>query len=179
MSLRVQRQDGEQAESLHPKFRVHRYVSDVHADTENGMSREEICSALSLCDPDLLVRTIDGMMADGSIPDVTVVRAPATGTVQLQVREPVCEERFIIADALATVAEVSINGTIGWSMRLGSDHPATLAAAIADAFIAQAGAERADRLIGLVHETLRESQLSELREWAEVGKTVIQFEELD
>ena len=93
-------------------------------------------ATLARADRDELISVINHLLHVNSQLQVEVVRSPEVGTVQLQVREPVCEERFIIADGLATVAEVLIDGTMGWAMRLGSDPEAATAAAIADSLVA-------------------------------------------
>lgn len=93
-------------------------------------------ATLARADRDELISVINHLLHVNSQLQVEVVRSPEIGTVQLQVREPVCEERFIIADGLATVAEVLIDGTMGWAMRLGSDSEAATAAAIADSLVA-------------------------------------------
>ena len=100
------------------------------------MSRAEMSATLARADRDELISVINHLLHVNSQLQVEVVRSPEIGTVQLQVREPVCEERFIIADGLATVAEVLIDGTMGWAMRLGSDPEAATAAAIADSLVA-------------------------------------------
>ncbi len=108
-----------------------------------------------------------------------MIRPPSTGTIQMQVREPICEERFIVGDALVTIAEVSVDGTLGWAMRLGSDANAAVAAAVADAHIARVGFEGAPELAELISYTQLELNRTEEREWAEIRETIIDFEELD
>jgi alpha-D-ribose 1-methylphosphonate 5-triphosphate synthase subunit PhnG len=143
------------------------------------LTREEISSILSSCDSSALQSLIDSLLSDGSISLPEVVRPPVTGTVQLQVREPICEERFIVGDALVTVAEVSVDGLIGWAMRLGDDANGAVAAAIADAHIARVGLGASPAIAELIALTKAELEQSDRTEWAEIEGTVIEFEELD
>lgn len=143
------------------------------------MSREEICSLLSHCDSSSLISVMNTLLQEGHIGTVDLVRPAVTGTVQLQVREPICEERFIVGDALVSVAEVSIEGTLGWAMRLDANEKATVAAAIADAYIARVGLEKEERLVKLIQRTKSDLAIADAREWSEISNTVIEFEELD
>jgi len=143
------------------------------------MSREDICSSLASSAANSLETLINSLIARGIISNIEMIRPPSTGTVQMQVREPICEERFIVGDALVTVAEVSVNGTLGWAMRLGSDANAAVAAAIADAHIARVGIEGVPELAELVFYTKSEMERLDELEWAEIRETIIDFEELD
>jgi alpha-D-ribose 1-methylphosphonate 5-triphosphate synthase subunit PhnG len=144
-----------------------------------SFSREDISSMLARCDSQLLQTIIDSLLNRDLLGDIEVIRPPATGTVQLQVREPICEERFIVGDALVTVAEVSVGTSLGWAMRMGDDAMGAVAAAIADAHIAQVGLQMVPELSDLVFATMAELEASEKQEWAEIQGTVIDFEELD
>lgn len=109
-------------------------------------------------------------------PAVTV--PPQSGLVMMQVREPVASHRFHLGEVVVTRAEVDWNGAVGWSMRLGTDRAATLAAAVCDA-----AAELDDESRRLVDELcLRvsscERERSE-REWSQLLTTAVAFEELD
>ena len=143
------------------------------------MSREDICSILASSDAVSLETLINTLIAHGSITHVEMIRPPSIGTVQMQVRDPICEERFIVGDALVTVAEVSVDGTLGWAMRLGSDANAAVAAAVADAHIARVGFEGAPELAELVLYTKTELTRADDQEWEEIRETMIDFEELD
>jgi len=143
------------------------------------MSREDICSILASSDAVSLETLINTLIAYGSITHVEMIRPPSIGTVQMQVRDPICEERFIVGDALVTVAEVSVDGTLGWAMRLGSDANAAVAAAVADAHIARVGFEGAPELAELVLYTKTELKRADEQEWEEIRETIIDFEELD
>ena len=143
------------------------------------MSREDICSSLASSDAVSLETLINSLIARGIISDIEMIRPPSTGTIQMQVREPICEERFIVGDALVTIAEVSVDGTLGWAMRLGGDANAAVAAAVADAHIARVGFEGAPELAELVLYTKSELERADEQEWAEIRETIIDFEELD
>lgn len=147
--------------------------------SSQSLTREEICSLLSSSDSAALVRVIDSLIKSEMISDFQLIRPPSTGTVQLQIREPICEERFIVGDALVTVADVSVRGSLGWAMRLGSDTHATVAAAIADAYIALVGLENVPAMKDLLLQTKDDIAARETSEWAEISETVIDFEELD
>ena len=60
----------------------------------------------------------------------TVIAGPEVGLVMMQIREPVCEERFFLGEVLVTRAEVELAGARGWAMRMGEDRVATLAATV-------------------------------------------------
>jgi alpha-D-ribose 1-methylphosphonate 5-triphosphate synthase subunit PhnG len=110
-------------------------------------------------------------------PGTQVTGPPTVGTIPLCVREPVVGERFILADVLATQAEVEHRGQRGWAMRLGDDVPATLAAAICDAEAASGSG-----LAGEVDLLCRRTELSRddeaAREWTELARTEVHFREL-
>ena len=118
----------------------------------------------------------------------------------MTVREPVCRERFQLGDVVATVAEVALAGGRGWSMRLGSDRSAVLAAAICDAIVAVVDAESDSSLIDpadrrdlaggvlsevtdairdLCERTRQRLVVEDANEWSELAPTIVDFEELD
>lgn len=144
------------------------------------LSRGEMASILALADRDDLIALVDQVLEMNSELRVTAVRAPEIGTVQLQVREPVSEERFIIADSLVTVAEVQIDGTLGWAMRLGDEPEAATAAAVADALISMsAHVNDVWRLFELASATdlfIKSTRNAQVRRLLD---TAINFEELD
>lgn len=143
-------------------------------DTPDG--RVERCELLARADSSELETLADEFLVALGAPAVTV--PPQPGLVMLQVREPVAAQRFHLGEVVVTRAEVDWNGVIGWSMRLGTDRAATLAAAVCDA-----AAEVDDRSRLLVDELCRrvaerEHARSE-REWSELSTTAVAFEELD
>lgn len=110
--------------------------------------------------------------------DPVVVQAPEVGLVMLQVREPVCEERFHLGEVVVTRAEVVLAGQRGWAVRLGTDRTAALGAAVCDA-VAAAGAELAPDVIELCLVTSRSRSVVAADEWRELLTTEVHFEELD
>jgi len=110
-------------------------------------------------------------------PDARVTEPPTVGTIPLCVREPVVGERFILADVLATQAGVEHRGQYGWAMRLGDDVAATLAAAICDAEAAS-GTGLAPEVDLLCRRTERRRADEAAREWAELARTEVHFQEL-
>ena len=109
--------------------------------------------------------------------DPVVLASPEVGLVVMQVREPVCSERFHLGEVVVTRAEVEIAGARGWAMRLGNDRVATLAAAVCDAVAAAGGALAADvdRLCAATERRRAERQAAE---WDQIAPTIVSFEEL-
>ena len=68
-----------------------------------------------------------------------IASGPEVGLVALSVREPVGRVELSLADVLVTRAQVLHRGQLGWSMRLGTDPEATVAAAVCDAEVAAGG----------------------------------------
>lgn len=62
---------------------------------------------------------------------VEVVRAPAAGSLMLQLASPVGD--FNLTEVAVTTAEVRVDGTAGWACVLGWDEEGALAAALLDA----------------------------------------------
>jgi alpha-D-ribose 1-methylphosphonate 5-triphosphate synthase subunit PhnG len=110
-------------------------------------------------------------------PGTRVSIEPTVGTIPFCVREPVVGERFVLADVLATHAEVEHRGQRGWAMRLGNARAAALAAAICDAELAS-GAGLAAEVDQLCRRTDRRRQEEAAAEWAELSRTEVNFQEL-
>ena len=103
----------------------------IDSDIPEIDSREGRSSLLAQANTDELTSLVDRLLEEAELSSqLRIVRSPHTGTVQFQVREPVCEERFYLADVVVTVAEVAIGNHLGWAMRVGTDRRAALAAAI-------------------------------------------------
>lgn len=122
-----------------------------------------------------------GQLADeliGRFGPPSVVVPPETGVLTLQVREPACEERFILGEVVVTRCEVDWCGTAGWSMRLGTDRRAALAAAICDAAAMHDRSARhdVDRLCSAVADA---HTAADEADWSELARTIVHFEELD
>ena len=139
------------------------------------LSRTTRSELLAVADAGALVVLADRCLVSGPGPVLTL--APRLGTVPFCVREPVVGERFLLADVLATEAEVEHRGARGWAMRLGDDPAATLAAAICDAE-AQSGEGLAPAVESLCLATRQRLDQEEAREWQELEATVVRFEEL-
>jgi alpha-D-ribose 1-methylphosphonate 5-triphosphate synthase subunit PhnG len=110
-------------------------------------------------------------------PGTRVSIEPTVGTIPFCVREPVVGERFVLADVLATHAEVEHRGQRGWAMRLGNARAAALAAAICDAELAS-GAGLAAEVDQLCRSTELRHQEESAAEWAELSRTEVNFREL-
>ncbi|MGW3954488.1 phosphonate C-P lyase system protein PhnG [Streptomyces sp. NPDC004752] len=138
-------------------------------------SREQRCALLAEAEREELVALADECLADGVA--VRVLSGPEVGVVAAQVREPVLAERFLLGDVLACRAEVELAGRRGWSMRLGDDRVATVAAAVLDAEVEAAGPCSA-RVEELCRTVARRRADREAAEWAELAPTIVEFEEL-
>jgi alpha-D-ribose 1-methylphosphonate 5-triphosphate synthase subunit PhnG len=117
----------------------------------------------------------------------TAVTGPETGMVVLEVREPVAEERFHLAEVLVTRAEVSAPTVAserrrptswGWSMRIGAEPEATWSAAVCDAAV-EAGHPDAAAVHALCEDTAAALAAADAAERAELAATEVRFEELD
>lgn len=138
-------------------------------------SCEERAGLLALARREELVGLADTCLADGVPP--RVLRAPEAGCVATQVTEPIAGERFLLGDVLAVQTEVELGGARGWSMRLGDDRVAVLAAAICDAEV-QAGRPHAADVLALCGRVAAREAAAEAAEWARLAPTVVEFEEL-
>ena len=148
-----------------------------------NFTREAICEILSHCATQDLTSFVDTLLEVGVIKDVRAVRSPEVGTVQLQFREPICQERCILGDALVTVAEVAVGSSLGWAMRMGNDPHGAVAAAILDGWVAQSTPETDALHLTMLEDLLEATVLQESAERSlkttQVLSTAIQFEELD
>ena len=138
-------------------------------------TREWRSEQLAFADVTELVELADRCLAVGG---TRISSEPVVGTVSLSVREPVVGERFLLADVLATRAEVDHRGVRGWAMRLGDDKEAAVAAAICDAE-ASTGVGLTEEIDALCLETERRRLEAGAAEWAELAPTEVHFEELD
>lgn len=109
--------------------------------------------------------------------DIVVTRPPTVGSVVTQVREPVAELRFILADVLACQAEVTLRGKVGWAMRMGSDRLATLAAAVCAAEYESGGPHR-DDVIALCDQSHTRREQARAAEWERLAPSIVEFEEI-
>lgn len=140
-----------------------------------SIDRERRAELLAGLDPEPLVALADRCLERV---EPVIVQEPEVGMVMLPVREPVAHERFYLGEVLVTRAEVEIDGHRGWSMRLGDDRAATLAAAICDAVVASDGPEAGD-VVELCRWSAEMVAAAERAEWAELSATEVTFEELD
>jgi alpha-D-ribose 1-methylphosphonate 5-triphosphate synthase subunit PhnG len=110
--------------------------------------------------------------------ELQVVSPPEVGMVMMQVREPVCKERFHLGEVVVTRAEVAVAGARGWAMRQGADRETALAAALLDA-CAEHDRGLATEVVALCERTAERLAAEERREWDELRATAVSFEELD
>jgi alpha-D-ribose 1-methylphosphonate 5-triphosphate synthase subunit PhnG len=144
--------------------------------TDRALTTEQRAELLAAADPSAVVELAEACLAVHG--DPVVVQAPEVGLVMLQVREPVCEERFHLGEVVVTRAEVVLAGARGWALRAGTDRTAALGAAVCDA-VAASGAELAWDVIELCLATQRSSAAAAAEEWRELLATEVHFEELD
>lgn len=120
-------------------------------------------------------------LADRCLTDVAdpeILSGPEVGTVALNVREPVEGIRFQLGDVLTTRCEVRHRGALGWSMRMGDDRAAALAAAVCDAEYAAEGPLH-DEVSRVCTNTAASLARGRAAEWADLVPTIVAFEELD
>jgi alpha-D-ribose 1-methylphosphonate 5-triphosphate synthase subunit PhnG len=163
---------GEQAPADPPGLE---FAASGNGRVPGPLSPELRAELLAVAEASELVALADRCLE--AAPDTLVVESPTVGTIPLCVREPVVGERFILADVLATQAEVAHRGHRGWAMRLGDDATATLAAAICDAEAAS-GTGLALEVDQLCRRTDRRRTEEAATEWAQLSRTEVHFEEL-
>lgn len=139
--------------------------------------RTRRAASLAVADRDELVELADSLIA--RLGEPTVVAQPEVGTVMMQVREPVCRERFHLGEVVVSRAEVLWHGSSGWAMRLGTDRVATLAAAVCDAAAAMGDERAAADVAELCRRNDRRLAAQRNDEWAAMQPTRVHFEELD
>lgn len=146
-------------------------------------SREGRAFYLAQCNAAALCMLVDDILGDDDVlADITVVKPASTGCVVLQVREPVCEERFLLGDAVVSTAEVALGGSVGWIARMGTDVRAAMAGAIADAVLQtdRPGlASHQEALLDLISDTRAALAAERATESGRLAATIVEFEELD
>lgn len=140
------------------------------------LNDEELAEALALAPDSALCDLAESIVAAAA--SVVVLDGPTVGTARLDVREPVEATRFGLIEVLLTRAEVQLDGTHGWAMRLGDDSVSTLAAALCDAEV-QRGGPLATDVRALCALALADAQDERDRMWAQLVPTIVNFEELD
>lgn len=139
------------------------------------LTRAEITSELNMADAAEIISLSHLCLQDDA--DVVVTRPPIVGTVVTQVREPVAEERFILGDVMVTQAEVRRRGADGWTMRMGSDRLAALAAAICATEYLAEGPRSAD-VIALCESTRARREAARAAVWERLAPSIVEFEEI-
>jgi len=139
------------------------------------LSVGERAELLAIAEGDAMVELAEASLAAFGEP--VVIAPPEVGLVVMQVREPVCAQRFHIGEVVVTRAEVEVAGARGWAMRLGTDRVATLAAAVCDA-VAANGGTLADDVVALCETARRRRDDATADEWRAIAPTIVNFEEL-
>lgn len=139
------------------------------------MTVTERAELLAVAEAEEVVALAESCLAEFG--DPLMLAPPETGVVVMQVREPVCAERFHLGEVVVTRAEVEVAGARGWAMRLGDDRVATLAAAVCDA-VAAAGGALAAEVDHLCVTTQRRRADRRAAEWDAIAPTIVKFEEL-
>lgn len=145
-------------------------------DQVERRSRGEVASLLAASDPEVLLAVADRCLGDGTAPEI--VSGPEVGMVLLTVREPTQSLRFHLGEVLVTRTEVTHRGERGWSMFMGDERPASLAAAICDAEVA-AGGPCSDAVLELCATTEATAAADRAAEWAELTPTIVDFKEIE
>jgi alpha-D-ribose 1-methylphosphonate 5-triphosphate synthase subunit PhnG len=139
-------------------------------------SRDRRIELLSQAESAPLIALADQILASGE--PVELVDGPQIGMVMMQVREPVCEERFYLGEVLVTRAEVLLRGVRGWSMRLGEDTLATVAAAVLDAEV-DGGGMYVDDVLELCRRTNDVLDAARQLACAALAPTEVHFDGID
>ena len=140
-----------------------------------ALTVNERAELLAVAEAEEVVALAESCLAEYGNP--VLLAPPEVGLVVMQVREPVCAERFHLGEVVVTRAEVEVAGARGWAMRLGDDRVATLAAAVCDAVAAGGGALAAD-VEQLCAATERRRAERQAAEWDDIAPTIVTFEEL-
>lgn len=156
-------------------------LADSKPTSGQSLSREHLSELVARCDDHTLIEIVDDLLCSQTIRAPRPLREPQIGTVQLQVREPICRERFILADALVAIAEVMVDNSLGWAMRVGANAEAAVAAAVLDAWFAGAAGDQAakTRTIDELRAIDRVNEYAINLRRRDVLATAIEFEELD
>ena len=143
------------------------------------MNRNRRTELLARADADDVRQLAEAFLSRRSVAEeLQVVNPPEVGMVMMQVREPVCKERFHLGEVVVTRAEVAVAGARGWAMRPGTDRETALAAALLDA-CAEHDRGLATEVDSLCDRTASRLAADDRREWDELRATAVSFEELD
>ena len=143
------------------------------------MDRNRRAELLARADADDIRELAEAFLSRRSIAEeLHIINPPEVGMVMMQVREPVCKERFHLGEVVVTRAEVAVAGARGWAMRAGTDRETALAAALLDA-CAEHDAELAVDVHSLCDRTADHLAADDRREWDDLVSTAVSFEELD
>jgi len=140
------------------------------------LSRTRRTELICASPPDALVELADRCIDTWTPPDV--VSGPDVGMVVLTVREPIEATRFHLGEVLVTRTEVDHRGVRGWSLFMGDDRPASLAAAILDAE-AEARGPHTQAIEQLCRATEASAEEDRAAEWADLRPTIVNFEEIE
>ena len=156
--------------------------------------REALGGLLALADPERLRALADAILAEvvpaeqdratapaqgqaTPAPAFQITRAPATGVLVGQVREPIASQRFIAGGLVASTAEVVLGYATGWGMRLGDDRAAALSQAVLDAEVLRGG-DRTAEIVELALATDERLRAERAAEWERLTPTIVEFEEI-
>lgn len=152
-----------------------------HTSETLRADREALGGLLALADPEQLCALADSVLAGstlaGAAGSFQITRAPTTGVLVSQVREPIASHRFIAGDLVASTAEVVLDEAAGWGMRLGDDRAAALAQAVLDAEVLRRGG-RTDAVLSLALGTAERLRAERVAEWDRLTPTIVEFEEI-
>ncbi|MEQ8438679.1 MAG: phosphonate C-P lyase system protein PhnG [Ilumatobacter fluminis] len=144
--------------------------------TAPPLDRRRRVELLAVATPTDLAELAEDLL--GRLGAPVVEASPEVGLIMMQVREPVCRERFQLGEVAVATARVRWHGAGGWSMRIGTDRSAALAAALCDA-AAQVDAAAQRRIDELCARTAAAADRAGRQEWSALLATEVVFEELD
>jgi alpha-D-ribose 1-methylphosphonate 5-triphosphate synthase subunit PhnG len=143
------------------------------------MDRNRRAELLARADADDVRQLAEAFLSHRQVAsELDIIAPPEVGMVMMQVREPVCKERFHLGEVVVTRAEVAVGGARGWAMRAGTDRETTLAAALLDA-CAEHDSALGSQVDDLCVETKARLDRARHQEWTDLRSTAVSFEELD
>lgn len=146
-------------------------------------SSAHLSTAIMQTSPDRLIEVGELCAADPKLSTaLTIVHPPTVGLVMMQVREPVCRERFYLGEVVVTRCEVLIDTHRGWAMVSGENKEAALAAALCDAISRTHEPEYSllrENISRLCAETTERIDSFTRHEWSDLAPTRVNFEEFE
>ena len=135
------------------------------------MKRAQVFETIAVADKELICSLAGEVSKDSNI---RVLREQI-GMIMARARDSVEGIPFNLGEVLVTEAEVSVNGTLGYSMILGMDQDHARAGAILDA-AEEAGHILRERIINALSEERQKAEARGCRLWSALKATKVDFE---